>query len=142
MAKRGPKLGQKFNRIKPFKTEPGHSGFNKIWLQYKNNAKMRNLPFNLTKDEFKALTSQNCVYCGSKPANIAQSVGKSVSKKFSEHSRYIWNGVDRINSNIGYISSNCVPCCGTCNIMKNKHEAQFFMDHITKIYMFQLSKEI
>jgi hypothetical protein len=29
------------------------------------------------------------------------------------------SGVDRKDPNVGYIESNCVPCCGVCNWIKN-----------------------
>lgn len=38
------------------------------------------------------------------------------------------NGIDRIDSNIGYITSNCVTCCGGCNIAKGKKTPDEFID--------------
>lgn len=32
--------------------------------------------------------------------------------------RYTYNGVDRLDSSMGYTPDNCVPCCWECNNMK------------------------
>ena len=44
------------------------------------------------------------------------------------------NGIDRIDSNIGYIKENCVSCCWTCNKMKNNFSQKEFLEKINKIY--------
>ena len=63
----------------------------------KRGAIDRNISYELSDDFVKPLLIKNCYYCG-EPESM---------------------GLDRINSNIGYIESNVVPCCGICNIMKN-----------------------
>ena len=79
---------------------------------YKKNAKRRGFVFNLTKEEFYTLTSLNCHYCG-------------------DFNNY--NGIDRIESNIGYIEDNCVPCCEYCNKMKLDYSTDFWLNHIKKV---------
>lgn len=64
---------------------------------YKCGAKQRNLPFNLTKEEFLSFWQADCSYCGDWIATI---------------------GIDRIDSDLGYSLDNCVSCCSTCNRMK------------------------
>ncbi len=74
---------------------------------YVNDAPKRQLAFELSKDEFKALTAHDCEYCG-KPSTATHT-----------------NGLDRVDNSRGYVADNVVPCCGTCNIMKhamNLHE--------------------
>ena len=44
-----------------------------------------------------------------------------------------YNGIDRIDNNIGYIMDNSITCCETCNRMKRSHEYDFFLDHVKKI---------
>ena len=78
----------------------------------KNNAKSRNFKFNLNEDYISVLLNSNCYYC-----NIPNA-----------------NGIDRINSSIGYIKSNTVSCCSICNIMKNKFDKQVFLNKIESIY--------
>jgi hypothetical protein len=41
------------------------------------------------------------------------------------------NGIDRIDNSIGYNHDNCLPCCGTCNYIKNKFSIE---DVFRKLY--------
>ena len=47
------------------------------------------------------------------------------------------NGIDRLNSIIGYTIENCVPCCEKCNLMKSNYSENEFLDHIERIRNFQ-----
>lgn len=39
-----------------------------------------------------------------------------------------WSGLDRVDSALGYVYGNVVPCCGGCNGMKSNHSLdQFFV---------------
>ena len=89
---------------------PGEAALTELFYAYRYDAKDRNLPFELTKDEFKNLTLGNCYHCGAKPAQI-----KSAR---SRNGDYLHNGIDRLNSEIGYNTENCVSCCKRCNFMK------------------------
>lgn len=42
-------------------------------------------------------------------------------------------GVDRVDNSLGYITSNMVPCCTTCNFMKGSFSLSEFLDHCVKI---------
>lgn len=79
---------------------------------YKKNAKRRNIPFDLSKDEFNNLTKSPCAYCG-------------------ELNEY--NGIDRIDSKNGYNINNCNPCCEICNKMKLDYPFDFWINHIKKV---------
>lgn len=79
-----------------------HSLQGRYW-RYKRNATIRDLNFELTLDEFNTITEQPCCYCGEYNNDY-------FGKKYS--------GVDRVNSSIGYIFNNVVPCCTICNRMK------------------------
>ena len=79
---------------------------------YKKGAKKRNLDFQLSKEEFYAFTFQPCYYCG-------------------ELQEY--NGIDRIDSNQGYLNYNCVPCCEKCNKMKLDYTLAEWYSHMRKI---------
>lgn len=91
---------------------------------YKYRANKKNIKFELDFYEFDKLTSSNCFYCGSEP--------EFRSRKY-KYNGYI-NGIDRINPNIGYISSNVVSCCKYCNIAKNSLSQNEFLELISKIY--------
>ena len=82
---------------------------------YKKNAKRRNISFKVSKEEFYKITSEPCHYCG------------DIEK---------YNGIDRINSNQGYILNNCVPCCEYCNKMKLDYSTKFWIEHLKKIINF------
>ena len=105
----------------------GESACLSTYYRYKVAAKSRGFIFNLTKEEFKNLVLQNCKYCGSKPSSVCKS-------RNSNGGDFIYNGIDRVDNNIGYLLENCVTCCGICNIMKRHHSLDTFKEHIIKIY--------
>lgn len=119
-----------------FKIAYSQSNFNALFGSYKRSAQDRGIEFNLSKDEFKLLTKQNCHYCGIEP-----------SQKYDEKSgRYkngywIYNGVDRKQDNISYNIDNCVPCCKICNYAKQGLTDIEFIEHIKKIYIHSLGSE-
>ena len=98
--------------------------FNTLYYHYNKNAKLRNLTFNLTKEEFKNFTYQNCYYCNKEPTQIIK----------HRTSSYKYNGIDRVNNFIGYNIDNCVTSCGNCNSMKMDTTQKEFLDQIIKIY--------
>ena len=55
------------------------------------------------------------------------------SSRSPQTGTYIYNGIDRIDSNIGYEPDNCVTCCVICNRMKNKYSKNAFLLHVSKI---------
>ncbi len=105
---------------------PSDSARNALYGKYRHAAKKRELEFTITKDEFKYLTSSNCYYCGTVPS-------ASIHRKGFKQ-EYIYNGIDRLNNNIGYIINNCVPCCKTCNVAKATYTIEYFLEWIEKIY--------
>lgn len=90
--------------------------------------------FNLTLSEFTNLIHSNCYYCGSEPTDD-NLWNKSSSRKNDDLIKI--NGIDRIDSNKGYLIDNCVPCCKHCNKMKSDNESTEFLNHVYKIYNFQ-----
>jgi hypothetical protein len=88
---------------------------NVYYNQYITGAISRNLKFDLTRDEFTNIVTKPCNYCGT---NIENEV----------------NGIDRIDSCIGYTKENSVPACETCNVMKNDLSLEEFIEHIKLIY--------
>ena len=88
--------------------------------EYRYNARKRKIKFELTPDQFKEITEKKCFYCG----------GNSIDRNKKSRG----NGIDRKDSAIGYVYSNCVPCCATCNFVKNKMEFDDFILYIRKLY--------
>jgi len=95
-------------------------------LTYKMSAKRRGVKYGLTVEQFKDITQKDCFYCGSKPSNIY--------KNKQSNGEYIYNGIDRIDNNKGYIIDNIVPCCKSCNSAKGILTLQEFQDWVKRLY--------
>lgn len=113
--------------------EPGLTGMNRLYCDYKKSARQRKLDFSLNKEDFKNLTSNNCHYCNSAPRLTITSSAKS-SPENKIHSRYTYNGIDRKDNKKGYFIENCVSCCVICNIMKKSLSYEDFLYKIREIY--------
>jgi hypothetical protein len=99
-----------------------------VWGQYNHRAKFKyKTNFTLTKEEFFDITQQPCYYCNEPPSN------KTVSR-CNPNNVFIYNGLDRIDSKLGYIKSNVVPCCITCNKAKNDMSQSDYLEWIKKTY--------
>lgn len=100
-----------------------YSGLNKIFDNYKREAMNRNYTFELIKEDFKYLIEQECYYCGDRNSN-------TLNLKYMQ---FKYNGIDRINNNLGYNIKNCVSCCNICNEMKMDRTQEQFLNHVRKI---------
>ncbi len=96
---------------------------------YKTGAKSRHLKFLLTVKQFRDLTKGYCFYCGRSPEQVFRP-----GKRYTEG--YLYNGIDRIDSFIGYIPENCVPCCKKCNRAKDRMSYDEFISMIDKIHSY------
>lgn len=112
----------------------GQSGMNGLYAKYRANARHRNTLFNLSKQEFKTITSKDCHYCGIAPIQEYFSWNKRMTKEGAAHSLYKYNGIDRVDSTKPYEMSNVLPCCGFCNRSKNKYTYEQFVAWINKAY--------
>lgn len=88
--------------------------------EYASNARRRNIEFMLSIEEFEEIINQECYYCG----------GFSVDRNPKSRGQ----GIDRKDSNRGYEYSNCVPCCATCNFVKNSMPHNTFIQYIRDLY--------
>ena len=114
--------------IKRCRLEYGESTFNHLYRAYKRRAIQKKIVFSLTKEEFRKLTRQNCYYCNAEPNNLL-----NIKHCFGE---YTYNGIGRMNNNLGYTVKNSVTCCGFCNRMKMEHSIEIFLKYIKNIYEF------
>lgn len=73
--------------------------------QYQKSAENRNLEWELDNKTAFELFGSACYYCGKDGPG----------------------GIDRINSNIGYLTQNVVPCCSQCNYAKGRLSAEQFI---------------
>jgi len=96
------------------------------WIQYYNDTKRnfnhykketiekRDLPFELTQDQWDTITREPCYLCGFKPIGGV--------------------GLDRVDNTIRkYTIENVKPCCGSCNIMKGELELETFVNKCKQI---------
>ena len=88
----------------------------RLLRDYQSGAKTRGLLWSLSADEFFELTLGNCHYCGAPPGNTKVVPPRKNGLLIGAH--YTHNGIDRVNSSLGYQASNCVSCCGICNLAK------------------------
>lgn len=99
-----------------------------IILQYKRHARSRGLSFDLDEQQFRSLIDAPCAYCGAERSN---------TKATKNHSGYEHNGIDRVDSNLGYSAENCVPCCRICNVAKNNLTFEQFAAWLDKVAAFR-----
>ena len=111
--------------------QQGQAGLNFLYYSYQKNAQKRKITFFLSKEDFTNLTKQNCSYCGTEPKNICN--------PRSKRGQYIYNGIDRLDSKVGYKKENCVPCCKTCNMLKGPTDLNEFLKHLNKIVKYTKS---
>jgi hypothetical protein len=102
----------------------------RMYRQYKRNAQRSGVDFSLTFDVFCQYIGEKCYYCGEQPGEVYWK---------SEHVTKEWgtikaNGIDRINSKSGYSIENIVPCCKTCNYMKQEFTQEEFLGKVKLIY--------
>lgn len=84
----------------------------RCYKMYQRNAKKSNRVFSLSLEEFSGFWQQPCFYCGGEILTV---------------------GIDRINNDIGYIKTNVVACCNTCNLMKRTLNQKDFIAQCRQI---------
>lgn len=76
-------------------------------------------------DTFKELSLMPCHYCGLANSN-------SQKDTITEFVLY-FNGIDRLDSSIGYLKDNIVSCCKYCNMAKSTMQHDEFLAFIKRI---------
>ena len=109
----------------------GESAFNRIYSDYRWSAKDRGLEFNLTEEQARELLTKNCFYCGAPPSSYR--TGKTLKTGF------LYNGIDRVDNQLGYIDGNCVSCCKVCNHAKAKLSKSDFLGWVLAVYNHSLA---
>jgi len=104
----------------------GEAALNGLFAGLRYGAEKRGYEWALSKEDVRQLTSRPCHYCGIEPIQRI--------KKASYNGDCIYNGLDRVDNDRGYLIDNIVPCCGTCNKMKNNMTQKEFLDHIQRIF--------
>jgi hypothetical protein len=115
----------------------GEAGFNLLYYVYKRSAKLDDKYFDKSlefKEYFRKLTKENCYYCGAEPKQEVKSNGNKRTQDSIEYSKYIYNGIDRVDSDKGYTIDNTVTCCKLCNYAKRVLSQEAFIELIKNIY--------
>ena len=94
---------------------PATRAANDAWSIYRCNARVKGLSFSLSKDQFLRLREMPCNYCGSLAPN----------------------GLDRRDSDGGYVMENVVPCCSECNYGKRDMTEAEFLEWVVRVYEHQ-----
>lgn len=113
--------------VKKKTTMPGESAKWSLYTSNKINADRRGIVFTLSLEEFLKITGSRCHYCGIQWSS-------EYPKRQELNGSYKHNGIDRIDSSIGYVSDNCVPCCSICNFAKQRMTVDQFKEWINRAY--------
>jgi len=95
-----------------------------VWRRYHINAKARGLVWELTEEQFDFITASPCHYCRVQPQTISE----------FKSGRFVYNGIDRKNTNLGYTLANVVPCCFLCNHAKGTTPYGQFITWLKRFY--------
>lgn len=91
----------------------------------KSSARQRNYSHEIDLETFHEISQKECFYCGDVKTNCC--------KERTTCEPFFYNGLDRIDNNIGYIADNVVSCCKFCNWAKSTMTQKEFFDHIKRI---------
>lgn len=83
------------------------------FIRYRESANKRGIKFNLSIKDFISFWRKPCHYCNRAIETI---------------------GIDRIDSDKGYIVDNCVPCCSTCNWIKMDKTIEQMREDVILLY--------
>lgn len=125
---------EKISQIK--KLPVGMAGFNYMYAQYRKGAIQRNLAFMLTINEFASLIDKNCHYCGIGP--MLKAFGEVRMKAKNVNGNFIYTGIDRKDTSLGYQLENCVTCCKTCNFAKNNMSYEEFIYYLDRVSQYRI----
>ena len=117
--------GKPCNNRKYNKNEDRYAHY--AFRQIRQSAKTRNIDFLLSYEQVAKLIQSKCYYCGCEKSNILK------VKKFDENYIYQYNGVDRIDSEKGYVDGNVVSCCKWCNQAKSTMNQSEFYNWVKRI---------
>lgn len=118
LARRGKPVFK--NRIDPLQRT-----INEQWNVFRKVAKAKGDEY-LSKEQWFDIVTSNCSYCGQPPSNV-----RKASVLYAEDFKY--SGIDRVDSEIGYVEDNCIPCCWPCNRMKGNMSQMEFLGHLFSV---------
>lgn len=105
---------------------PGHANATEAFGVYRLRAKKHGTTFTISRDEFVTISQQDCHYCGAPPSQV--------TNRQHFNGAFVYNGIDRKDSALGYVIGNCLPCCGRCNTMKSDVPYDEFLQRVSLIH--------
>lgn len=106
-----------------------------VYIDYKKTAEKRHLNFELDFNIFCNVIIQNCFYCNTEPKN----------KKYNTRHKHVflhYNGIDRIDSSVGYTKDNIVTCCPDCNRAKWQMSVDEYKIFIKRVYNRLIERDV
>jgi len=125
--------------------DPKIVSYKALIKRYRMSAKdkTKNISWSLTEDQAIQLFNGNCFYCGSSPISTYNVYKTKAGRFTTQHvdrakkAEIQYNGIDRIDSSLGYEISNVVSCCTICNFAKNELSLEDFYKWIEKLALNQ-----
>lgn len=141
----GCKTNESFRKNHPGVGRPAHNRMpgneaakKQLYDRYMRGAKTRDLAFELDFEEFIEVTGKPCTYCN-REAN--KRFPAKITKGLDEESRYYhYNGIDRVDTTVGYTIANSAPCCEDCNYAKSDLSQTDFLELVARIYKHSIAK--
>jgi hypothetical protein len=85
------------------------------WHRLLGKAKHHKQELTISRADYEQMVSRPCFYCkGTLPKR--------------------GTGIDRINSEVGYVKGNCRPCCTDCNLAKNDMTETEFKEWALRLF--------
>lgn len=99
-----------------------------IIRRYRYGAINKGHSWNLTDEMALSLIRSPCYYCGEVGMRARR------NKRNPSNTALNINGIDRMNSDLGYEVDNVVPCCSRCNFRKREIPYDEFLEWIKIVY--------
>lgn len=108
------------------KKAPGEAAAHAKFYYTKYSAKKRGIEWDLSEEQFRAISKQTCNYCGAEPT------AKYLHKNYN--GPFVHNGIDRVENTKSYVFTNCIACCSDCNYAKNDRDPLKFCLWVVQVY--------
>ena len=108
---------------------PGLAARKSVFRQYRISARRKGRECTLTDAEMESLATSDCHYCGCPPGIIR--------RPSPSGGEFAFNGIDRMDSALGYVTGNVVTCCITCNRAKHAMPYAEFVAWLNRLVAFR-----
>ncbi len=101
----------------------------------RRHTKNKMIGYVIIYETFSRLSKSKCRYCGLEYSKIIEDrLNESKNQKRLSDEILKINGIDRIDSDIGYTKDNSVPCCKYCNFAKHTMSEKDFYIWVKRVY--------